>query len=85
MTRHSNLSNEKQRLRYFLWQMIKKYEPTCYLCHKPFKYEDALPARGTDNLTEHHKNGIHNTDLSNVVMVHRYCHKAYHTKDNINR
>ena len=82
---HSNLSNEKQRLRYFLWQMIQKYEPKCHICHKQFKYADALPARGTDNLTEHHLNGIHNNDLGNVVLVHRLCHKQYHVKDNINR
>ena len=85
MPKHSNLSNEKQRLKYFLWELIKTYQPNCCLCHKPFRYDEVLPSRGTDNLTEHHLNGIHNTDLANKKLAHRFCHKQYHTKDNINK
>lgn len=84
--RRSNLSNEKSRLKYFLWMMIQKYQPDCWLCGKPFKYADALPPRGTDNITEHHKDGDHmNMKLENRCLVHRTCHKSHHTKDNINK
>jgi len=84
--RRTNLSNEKARLRYFLWMMIQKYQLNCYLCGEPFVYLDALPPRGTDNLTEHHIDGDHmNMKLENRTLVHRICHKAYHTKDNIHK
>lgn len=80
------LSQEKQRLKYFLWRMIEKYQPNCIICDKPFEREDILPARGTDNLTEHHIDGDHmNMKHSNTALAHRRCHKAHHTKDNINR
>lgn len=82
--RRTNLSNEKARLRYFLWMMIRKYQPNCGICHTPFVYEDALPPRGTDNLTEHHKDGDHdNMKMENREIVHRRCHKGYHVYDNI--
>jgi len=84
--RRTNLSNEKARLKYFLWAMIEKYQPNCYMCKEPFIYDDALPPRGTDNLTEHHIDGDHmNMKLENRVLVHRICHKSHHTKDNINK
>ena len=88
MTKHvrSALSNEKLRLKYFLWELIKTYQPNCCICHKPFRYDDVLPKRGIDNLTEHHFDGDHqNMRLDNKGLAHRYCHKAYHTKDNINK
>lgn len=79
-------SAEKQRLKYFLWRMIEKYQPNCWLCNQPFVRQDVLPARGTDNLTEHHIDGDHmNMKHGNTVLVHRVCHKAHHTKDNVNR
>lgn len=82
--RRSGLSNEKSRLKYFLWFMIQKYQPNCWMCGEPFVYADVLPPRGVDNLTEHHKDGDHqNMRLDNRCLVHRVCHKAYHTKDNI--
>lgn len=82
----SGLSNEKARLKYFLWEMIKTYQPNCYICAGKFVYEDVLPKRGIDNLTEHHLDGDHqNMRLSNKRLAHRYCHKVYHTKDNINK
>jgi hypothetical protein len=82
--RRSNLSNEKSRLKYFLWTMIQKYQPRCYFCNEPFSYEDVLPPRGTDNLTEHHKDGDHqNMRLDNRTLSHRTCHKTHHVKDNI--
>ncbi len=85
-TRRTNLSNEKARLKYFLWFFIQKYQPNCCLCHAPFVYSDILPPRGTDNLTEHHLDGDHqNMRLSNRGLCHRTCHKSHHTKDNINR
>ncbi len=84
--RRSNLSNEKARLKYFLWMMIQKYHPNCCICNEPFVYEDILPPRGTDNLTEHHFDGDHqNMKPSNRGLSHRVCHKSYHTKDNINK
>ena len=84
--RRTNLSNEKARLRYFLWMMIQKYQPNCYLCNEPFVYLDALPPRGTDNITEHHIDGDHmNMRLENRALVHRVCHKAHHVKDNIHK
>ena len=65
--------------------MIQKNQPDCYLCGKSFNKGIDLPSRGSDQLTEHHKDGNHyNNDLSNRVLVHRQCHKSYHTKDNIN-
>ena len=82
--RHTGTSAEKARLKYFLWLLMQKYQPDCYFCHEPFRYADSLPARGTDNLTEHHLDGDHqNMALANRVLVHRECHKAFHTKDNI--
>jgi len=84
--RRTNLSYEKSRLKYFLWSMIQKYQPNCWLCHELFVYEDVLPPRGTDNLTEHHKDGDHmNMALENRCLVHRVCHKSYHVKDNIHK
>lgn len=56
------------------------------MCKEKFIYDDVLPARGVDNLTEHHIDGDHmNMSLSNRVLVHRVCHKSFHTKDNIHR
>jgi len=79
-------SQEKQRLKYFLWRMIEKFQPNCIICNKPFVREDVLPSRGTDNLTEHHIDGDHdNMKPSNTGLTHRRCHKAHHTKDNVNR
>ena len=85
-TRRSGLSGEKARLKYLLWSMIEKHQPDCYLCKEPFIRDLVLPARGTDLLTEHHIDGNHeNMKIGNRVMTHRKCHKAYHTKDNVNR
>jgi len=79
-------SQEKQRLKYFLWRMIEKYQPECYFCGKPFVRNEVLPSRGVDQLTEHHIDGNHmNMSNDNCVLVHRRCHKAHHTKDNVNR
>lgn len=84
--RRSNLSNEKQRLKQLLWLMIRKHQPRCYLCGEVFIYEDILPPRGTDNLTDHHIDGDHdNSDPQNRALAHRRCHKAHHTIDNINK
>ena len=82
----SKISQEKQRLKYLLWRMIEKYQPNCYLCNQPFVRDDVLPARGTDNLTEHHIDGNHlNMKVENTVLVHRKCHKSHHVKDNVNK
>lgn len=79
-------SQEKARLKYFLWRFIEKYQPNCYFCGEKFKRDEVLPSRGTDNLTEHHIDGDHmNMRPSNCVLVHRRCHKSYHAKDNVNR
>lgn len=84
--RRTNLSNEKARLKYFLWSMIQLHQPNCWMCKEPFILADALPPRGTDNLTEHHKDGDHmNMAVGNRVLVHRICHKSHHVKDNIHR
>jgi 5-methylcytosine-specific restriction endonuclease McrA len=84
--RRTNLSNEKARLKYFLWILIQKYQPICPMCGEKFKYDEVLPARGTDNLTDHHIDGDHsNMDLANRILVHRHCHKRYHVKDNIHK
>jgi len=84
--RRTNLSNEKARLKYFLWFMIQKYQPCCYECGEPFIRDDVLPARGTDELTEHHLDGDHqNMKLANRALEHRHCHKQYHIKDNIHK
>lgn len=46
---------------------------------------DVLPSRGVDKLTEHHVDGNHfNNMRGNRVLVHRTCHKAHHTRNNIN-
>ena len=80
------LSQEKARLKYLLWSMIEKHQPTCYLCGQKFVRDEVLPARGIDNLTEHHCDGDHmNMRVENRTLVHRKCHKSYHTKDNVNR
>jgi len=82
--KRSNLSNEKARLKYFLWMMIQKHQPRCCFCGELFVYEDVLPSRGTDTLTEHHEDGDHmNMALSNRTLSHRFCHKSHHAKDNI--
>lgn len=84
MTRR--LSQEKQRLKYFLWLLIQQHQPNCCICNQPFVYEDILPPRGTDNLTEHHLDGNHmNMKLENRKLAHRRCHKKHHTKDNIQK
>ena len=83
--KRSSLSHEKARLKDLLWLMLVKYQPTCSLCKQPFARDDVLPSRGSDNLTEHHRDGQHyNNVLSNRVLVHRECHKRHHVKDNIN-
>jgi len=82
----SKISQEKQRLKYLLWSMIEKYQPSCYLCHESFIRDKVLPARGIDNLTEHHIYGNHlNMKIENRVLTHRKCHKKFHVRDNINR
>ena len=79
------VSREKNRLRYFMYIMLRKHQPNCCLCHQPFTWDD-LPSRGIDNLTEHHKDGNHlNSAPSNSSFSHRECHKRYHVKDNINK
>ena len=84
-TRKSSVSYEKSRLKELLFFMVQKHQPDCSLCGSPFRHEDVLPSRGSDRLTEHHADANHyNNDLSNRVLVHRRCHKAYHQKDNIN-
>ena len=84
--RRTNLSNEKSRLKYFLWSMIEKHQPNCYMCKEKFIRDDVLPPRGTDNLTEHHLDGDHqNMKPANRVLVHRECHKKYHVKDNLHK
>ena len=81
----STLSYEKARLKELLWLMVEKYQPTCSICHQPFKREDILPPRGADQLTEHHVDGNHyNAELVNRELVHRECHKRHHSKNNIN-
>lgn len=80
------LSQEKARLKYLLWSMVEKHQPTCCICKQPFIRDSVLPARGVDNLTEHHLDGNHmNMRIENRSLAHRHCHKSYHTKDNINR
>ena len=80
------LSQEKARLKYLLWSMIEKHQPTCYICNERFIREDVLPARGVDNLTEHHIDHNHmNMKVENRTFVHRRCHKRHHVKDNIGR
>jgi len=82
--RKTKTSYEKSRLKDLLWLLIQQSQPDCYLCHAPFTKSDVLPSRGSDQLTEHHKDGNHsNNDLSNRVLAHRVCHKRYHVKDNI--
>ena len=85
VVKKTKVSYEKSRLKELLWLMIEKHQAHCAICHKPFTKETDLPSRGSDQLTEHHKDGQHyNNDLSNRVLVHRTCHKSYHTKDNVN-
>ena len=83
--RKTKTSYEKSRLKDLLWLLLQKYQPSCYLCNKPFDKDTDLPSRGSDQLTEHHKDGNHyNVSLDNRVLVHRQCHKSFHAKDNIN-
>lgn len=82
----ARLSAEKARLKYLLWSMIEIHQPNCWLCGQPFQRDAVLPSRGVDLLTEHHKDGNHqNMSVSNRCLVHRLCHKSFHTKDNICR
>lgn len=82
----SNTSWQKTHLKELLWTMLQKHQPNCYVCGKPFIYKDIFPIRKTDLLTEHHLDGDHmNMSSSNRVVVHRSCHKAHHTKDNVHR
>lgn len=82
--RKTKTSYEKSRLKELLWLLIQKYQPNCFLCNEPFSKVIDLPSRGSDMLTEHHKDGNHyNDELSNRVLVHRTCHKSHHSKDNI--
>ncbi len=82
--KRSGLSEEKRRLKYFLWMMIRKYQPNCCICGQPFIYNDVLPPRGTDSLTEHHFDGDHdNMRMENRGLCHRHCHKSHHVWDNI--
>jgi len=86
MVKHkrSSLSEEKRRLKEFLWLMIRKHQPHCPMCGELFVYADILPPRGIDNLTDHHEHGDHsNPDPRFRVLVHRECHKRHHVKDNI--
>ena len=81
----TELSRAKARYRYFLWIMLRKHQPNCCLCSKPFTWKD-LPSRGIDGLTEHHWDGNHsNSDPANSSFAHRTCHKRFHTKDNIHK
>jgi len=81
----TNLSYVKNVTRELLWWMIRKYHPKCYFCDKPFVLSDILPPRGLVRLTIHHKNGIHRPDLDQEVLAHPFCHRSYHSKDNINK
>lgn len=81
--RKTDTSYRKARLRYLLIFLLKKYNISCYLCHKPLGEAD-IPVRRVDLLTEHHIDGDHeNWNTENLTLVHRTCHKSYHTKDNI--
>lgn len=84
--RRTGLSSEKQRLKQLLWLLIRKYHPNCCICGEPFVYEDILPSRGVDQLTDHHFDGDHdNSDPQNRGLAHRRCHKKHHVKDNIQK
>ena len=83
--KRTKTSYEKSRLKELLWFLILTSHPECFICGRPFIKVEDLPSRGSDQITEHHKDGQHyNNDLSNRVLVHRTCHKSYHTKDNVN-
>lgn len=83
--RKTKTSYEKSRLKELLWMMIEEYQPACPLCKKRFDRDIDLPSRGNDMLTVHHLDGNHYNDRpGNRVLVHRECHKSYHSKDNIN-
>lgn len=80
-----SISYEKSRLKELLWLMIQRHQPRCAICGKEFIKEDVLPSRGSDLLTEHHVDCNHqNSDLENRVLVHRTCHKSFHTRSNVN-
>ena len=84
-SKKNTVSYHKSRLRELLWLMIVKHQPVCPLCKEEFIKNKDLPARGTDNFTEHHLDHNHyNTDTANRVLVHRSCHKGHHTRNNIN-
>ena len=81
----SSVSYEKSRIKQLLWVMLQEYQPVCPMCELPFVMSDVLPSRGVDKLTEHHKDGNHfNNTRGNRELVHRTCHKAHHTRNNIN-
>ena len=68
--RKTKTSYEKSRLKELLWLLVQKYQPDCFLCGAPFSKDGDLPSRGSDLLTEHHKDGNHyNNDLSNRMLV----------------
>ena len=81
----SSLSYEKARLKELLWLMILRHQPVCPICKQHFNKDEVLPARGSDQLTEHHLDHNHyNNEPANKVLVHRSCHKGHHTSNNIN-
>lgn len=68
----------KARFREFLLLIFQKYHLSCMFCHREFG-EDDLPTRTVDKLTIHHiDHNRDNNSPSNLVIVHRSCHKAYH-------
>jgi len=82
--RKTDTSYVKGRYRKFFLLLLLKHQPFCPICGQAFTEAD-IPARGKDELTEHHANGVHEDDrLENRVIVHRRCQKSHHTKDNLN-
>lgn len=55
--------------------LSQKYEPKCWMCKKDINIDDIRQ----DKWTRHHMDECreHN-DISNLVLVHRGCHRKHH-------
>jgi hypothetical protein len=79
------IRRELNKLRELVLFLLR--EKDCALCHQPLTdYDGRVDGDGcgvplTERITIHHSDGNHaNKALSNQVLVHETCHKAYHAR-----
>ena len=73
--------NKVKRYKEFIDFFIRKQKPRCFFCGKIITPDSFYPKKGykRDELTIHHiDENRNNNNPSNLVLVHRTCHRRYH-------